>query len=876
VVLRLQRPLPVRIAAAIPAAGLILGTAAGLIAPAVPIHLAALVLCVSIAVAIWLCRPASSLLLGLVVGAGFAAGGAALSADAWHRAWRPTLKLAFERLALQDREAAHREGRRVPEDDEASAVVEGVLRTDASVSPAGVSLSVEVDRIAGGPVPPPLAPLTRADGMAAAVGGVLVTVAGALAAERIGEWRAGRRVRMSAQLRRPARYLNAEVADPERSLARRGTVLVGSVKSGALVEVVAHGSLLDELGSAARAYSRRALADAVAIWSPRSAAIVAAIVIGDRAGLDDDVQRRLQEAGTYHVIAISGGNIAIVAGLLLGGFRIAGVLGRAAMASAILALLGYARFVGGGASVNRATLMAVIYFGARILDQRSPPLNALAMVVIGLLATEPLSVVDPAFVLTCGATLALLVGPPKSLVASRLEAARNASGGGVGRRLAGPLGTLFWASCAVELFLLPVGALLFSRVTFAGLALNFLAIPLMAVAQLVGMVLIPVHAFTMRGSRALGWIASLAADGLVRSTSLLDLMPVVMWRVAPPGWPVVCLYYAALAAGWVVEQPRLARRTAAALLVAAGIWIVLEPWAIVARRGDGRLHVTFLDVGQGDSSLVRLPAGSTLLVDAGGVLSASFDIGDRVVAPVLRAGGIRRLDVLALTHGDPDHVGGAKSVIREFRPKEVWEGVPVPRFEPLRELRAEAFGAGARWSTMNAGASMRLDGVDVFVRHPPPADWERQRVRNDDSLVLEVRWRNMSLVLTGDVGAAVEPAIVKSIPPAPIRVVKVPHHGSLTSSTPAFVHALAPTVAIVSAGRSNHFGHPAAAVLARYQEAGAEIFRTDKDGEVSVDTDGYNIQVRGFTGRTLAIQDHEATKTRKQQETGQSFASTVR
>ena len=145
-------------------------------------------------------------------------------------------------------------------------------------------------------------------------------------------------------------------------------------------------------------------------WSAQSGAIVAAIVIGDRAGLDHDVQRRLQEAGTYHVIAISGGNIAILAGLLLGGVP-ARRLARpdARCSSSIAVLLAYAAFVGDGASVDRATLMAVVYFGARAFDQRSPPLNALALVAALLVAADPLSVADPAFVLTFGATLAILV-----------------------------------------------------------------------------------------------------------------------------------------------------------------------------------------------------------------------------------------------------------------------------------------------------------------------------------------------------------------------------------------------------------------------------------------------------------------------------------
>ncbi len=147
-----------------------------------------------------------------------------------------------------------------------------------------------------------------------------------------------------------------------------------------------------------------------------------------------------------------------------------------------------------------------------------------------------------------------------------------------------------------------------------------------------------------------------------------------------------------------------------------------------------------------------------------------------------------------------------------------------------------------------------VDGVSVIVRHPRPPDWERQDVRNDDSIVLELLWRDVSIVLTGDIGAEVERAIAPQFQPAPLRVIKVPHHGSLTSSSSAFVQALAPRVAVVSVGRSNHFGHPAPAVLQRYQEVQAEVFRTDRDGAVTVDTDGTSLDVHTFTGERSTVQ----------------------
>lgn len=684
-----------------------------------------------------------------------------------------------------------------------------------------------------------------------------MTVVGALATERIDEWRAGRRVRLPVMLRRPSRYLDPGVPDHERALARRATTLVGTTKSGALVEVLARGSWIDEPLASLRAFSRRAIGAAVGRWSPRSAAIVTAIVIGDRAGLDDDVQRRLQEAGTYHVIAISGGNIAILAGLLLGAFRTAGWLGRGAMLSAIALLTAYAMLVGGGASVDRATLMAVVYFIGRAFDHRSPPLNPLALVAGLLVALDPLSVADPAFILTCGATLAILLVVP-SVTARDAESTTRSAGSAVPAMstFTRPLRAMFAASVAAEAMLFPVGAMVFSRVTFAGLGLNFVAIPLMGVAQIAGMAVVPLAAIWAPLASIAGWIAHAGAAGLVASAELVRFAPVLAYRVAPPAAVAVAIYYLAGVVWITTRGHRMIRRASAAVAAVSALWILVEPRRLIAARGDGRLHVTFIDVGQGDAALVRFPRGSTWLVDAGGLSSASaFDIGDRVVASVLRDAGVARLDGVALTHGDPDHIGGAAAIVREFRPREVWEGIPVPRLEPMNALRAEAQAGGATWTIMYRGARRAIDGVEVVARHPAVEDWERQKVRNDDSIVIELRWGDVSVLLTGDIGRAAEHEIAPLIPPARLRILKVPHHGSLTSSSTEFLAAVRPQVAVVSVGRSNHFGHPAPEVLDRYRAIGSAIFRTDQDGAVTVDTDGHTLDVHSFLGRQLWLSE---------------------
>ena len=868
-------------ALAFPVVGLLVGAAVGLQWPDLPSALLVALLCAWAILALHAARVANSTSLAVCAVGVFAVGGVALASNAWHRAWRPTLKLAFESAAHETRLEATRAGRVVPEDDSVAMVVVGVLRSDGSIGTSGsVSLAMDVEwvgRLAdrGTRDDPATNPVT---------GGVLLTVLGTLAQEHVDEWRAGRRVRTTADLHRVARYLDPGVPNQERILARRGISLVGTVKSGALVDVLELGSPVDELAARIRAYTRTAIVDSVNIFSPRAGAIVTAIVIGDRTGLDDDIERRLQESGTYHVIAISGGNIAILAGLTLAAFKFAGLLGRAAMITSAGGLVAYGFIVGGGASVDRAVLMAVVYLVGRAFDLRGPPFQALALVAGILVLKDPLSVVDPASLLTFGATAAIVATSP---IVAKIRAPAWAA----------PALSMLVASASTEVLLLPVSAALFSRVTFAGLALNFGAIPLMAVAQLAGMAVVPLHAAWPLAARGVGWLAFVGAEGLVRTASLVSFAPWSTWRVSPPSVVTIAVYYIAVVGAWALWRrtgaqdapaqrgvrlgPRYrfdqrqggvgiaayARSGATVVAAVAGLWVIAAPAALLVPSGDGQLHVTFIDVGQGDAALVRFPHGASMLIDTGGLGGASsFDIGDRVVAPVLRRAGIRRLGTLALTHGDGDHIGGADAVMEEFKPWDVWDGVPVPPFDPMARLRAEAEAIGARWTTVQRKDSAVQDDVRIEVRHPAVPDWERQDVRNDDSIVLELRWREVSFVFTGDVGREVETDIASLFAPSPLRVVKVPHHGSTTSSSDRFVRALAPKVAVVSVGRSNNFGHPSPVVLQRYTASGAAIFRTDQDGAVTVDTDGTSLQVHTFTGRTLrvpAVSPHENAKDTK-------------
>jgi competence protein ComEC len=724
-----------------------------------------------------------------------------------------------------------------------SACIEGVLQEDASAGAFGVSLSVGVSHVGDD------------DTVERRVqGGVRLSVAGTLAADQMREWRAGRRVRLTAMVREPAIYLNPGVPDERRALARRGIVLVGGVKSAGLVEVLSPGSRVSEMAGAARAWTRSRLARLVGPWSARSTGIATAILIGDRTGLDEEDDRRLQDAGTYHVIAISGGNIAILTGLALVVLRACAVPYRASAAAAIVLLQIYGVIVMPAPSVDRAIAAATIFLAGRLLDQRGSPINVLATAAVLAVGTSPVSAFDPAFVLSFGATFGILIGVP---VISRSIAVRS-------RALQAIAGVLV-ATLAAEVILAPVGALFFSRVTMAGLVLNFAAIPLMTVIQAASLLGLAVSSVHVPAAMHLGFLVHLAAEGLIESARLVDIVPWLCHVTSPPALWLLAIYYAAIAVAFA--RPRFVRvaggvAVLAAIVIFAGTRVTARD--AVPAAPPGSLRFVFIDVGQGDATLVLFPDGRSLLVDTGGFpipalqdaengQPARFDMGERVVAPVLRAFAVRRLDALVLTHGDPDHIGGALSVIRLFRPRALWEGVEVPPHRGLSALAAFAGQLGAERRFVVAGDRLQLGAVQINVLHPPVPAWERQRVRNEDSVVLEIRLGDVAVVLPGDIGKEGEQAVLPVLDPAPVVVLKAPHHGSATSSTGAFLSALKPRAVIFSAGRANRFGHPAPSVVARYRAMGVEMFSTAVNGAVIVDTDGQRVEIGGWAGRKVVL-----------------------
>jgi competence protein ComEC len=798
-----------------PALALILGASSALLVDATPAAVATLLAATSIAWTAWMRR--HDRLAFAAITLAFFCGAAVLSSDAQRRAFHPSFG---------------------PQSTPTGVRLQ--LREDASPQDGFTALQASVIAM-------------RSDGeWQAASAGATISVGGLVAAAQAREWRAGRIIETFATFRHPARYLDDGVPDFQRDLALAGTAFFGSIKSGWLVEVRARGTAVQEAAATIRAHVREAVHRSVARHDAVAAAIVTAVLIGDRTGLPDDIRMRLQAAGTYHVIAISGGNIAVLAGIVYGLLLLCGIRGRAAAFITLLLLVMYAQVVTAGASVWRATLMAILYLGARLIDHRSPPWQALAVAAALVICVRPLEVRDAGFVLTFGATAALLEG------ARWVAPARGASQGWkqtVARWLIASVA----ASLAAEMALLPINAWMFSRVTGAGLVLNLAAVPLMALVQIAGIIVSCFADVSLVASPA-GWLAYAGAAALVGSARLIDLAPWLTERVPPPPLLMVLGYYGGLSAALWARGIR--RRWGIAACVAATLAILTgQPagWLNDAAR-PGFLRITMFDVGQGDATLLELPDTSRVLVDAGGAPfgGGSFDVGRRVLAPALWARGVRTLDSLVITHGDPDHIGGAAAVIDDFAPVQLWEGIPVFAHRPLQDVlnRARAAGvqlavgqAGDAWTVRSRDPSTRIRAA-VRVLHPPAPDWERQHVRNDDSIVLEIVYGDVAVLLPGDVGADVERSILGQLTPARRRILKVAHHGSRTSTSQELLDYWRPQIAVISCGRDNPFGHPAPEVLQRLHSIGARVYRTDRDGQVTIDTDGTDLAVETYVQNT--------------------------
>jgi competence protein ComEC len=600
-------------------------------------------------------------------------------------------------------------------------------------------------------------------------------------------------------------------------------------------------------------------------------AVLEALLLGEDGRLDEATVENLQQTGLYHLFAISGGHIAILNVLLFSLFRLVRMSPRASRLALAVFLVFYSILVEGSPSVLRAVIMTLAYLAGRHLWKDVHVLNTISASALFLLLANPSSLFDAGFQLTYVATLSIILFTPpllKKLPRLPLKATELAC-----------------LSVTAALGVAPLIARSFNRVTLSSLLLNFAAIPLVGLIMGVGYAFLPFAAAFPAAAGPPAAVLGFLVAVFARISHALDPFPFLSFRVPTPRPGVVFGYFLFL--GLTLVRPRFRGQR---LLVGAGFSLFLFVLVVAPfRPGSPELRVTMIDVGQGESLLVEFPGRRTMLIDGGGLAASTFDVGDRVVSPVLWRKGIKRIDYLVLTHPHPDHLDGLVAVARNFRIGEFWEGWPA-RVDGLYADLLRALPPRVIRRHCGRGFTRREGEVSITVLHPetPAAQVERNALArdlyprastaqvdrsalpvpvaagNDNSLVIRIALGRTAFLLTGDIGVATERELLEAGLDLGSAVLKAGHHGSASSTSADFLAAVRPKAVLISVGEGNTYGFPGREVLERCRNAGAGVFRTDVDGAIEISADGRRLLVRKAAGSAAEKDpDFRLTRTTK-------------
>jgi len=682
----------------------------------------------------------------------------------------------------------------------------------------------------------------------------------------------GQKVEIEGRMRRPHNFNNPGSFDYAAYLARQKIFWTASMTAGSKARV-----LPGRCGSRAMGmiFALRVAAldriEALYRGNDYSTGMMEAILIGESSKLQKIWTENFRRTGTFHALVISGVHVTVLAGVLLFLLRLCLLPEMPALAVTAGAAWLYALVSGFSAPVVRAAGGFTLYLVARFFFRRGRVMNLLAAIALVYLLWDPGQLFDASFQLSflCVAAIGALATP--LLDASSAPFARGlrsiASTGAdpyleprvaqfrVELHLAAEtvwLWTRLPARAVLELLALilrlglfafemavistvvQIGMALpmaeyFHRVSFSGLTANLLIVPLLNAVIPIGFFAI----FTGSHPAAAlsGWLLSMSARVADWHATLEP-----SWRVPDPPLWLAMAFVAALVTLAVTARTQIWRFPALAAVLSLFALLLWHPWP--TEIAPQALELTAIDVGQGDSLLVLFPQGQRMLVDGGGLLQfgqqhpSNLDIGEDVVTPYLLSRGIRRLDVVVATHAHDDHSGGLPAILENFRPREMWVGA-----NPLPTLIERAAHFHVRVVEMRAGSRLDFSGTRIGILSPP-IDYEAAKSGNNDSLAFQINYGSRSFLLTGDMERPMETRLLASGLLTHADVLKVGHHGSKTSTIPAFLDAVSPSVAIISAGFENSFGHPNPGVVARLSDRHAAVLRTDVSGLSTVRTDG--------------------------------------
>jgi competence protein ComEC len=677
--------------------------------------------------------------------------------------------------------------------------------------------------------------LSRAevDGAAAAVSGRVVLICRGFPMDAD----AGDLVRVRARLGAPTSARNPGAFDYRSYLAAQGIHGLLSADRPDQVLAVVHRPgpwLHDHAVMPIRRAVRRAVA---ANLEGASAGLVLGMLLGEKEQIPAAVMADFRVTGLAHALVVSGSNVELLAAFFLTAGGLLRMPGRLATAVMIPLVGLYALVTDLQAPVLRAAAMAAVVLVGRLLDRPAEAYNSLGIAALAILVGWPASLAGLSFQLSFAATLGI-VALYQPLWA-RLPPRWRQPGSRLGPWLAAPLAMTLAALAGTA----PLLAWQFHQFAPIGLVANVLATPLLsaglclgALAALFGWCL-PVLGTLFN---AANYVVLRALVGLVHVLAQVPAASVATPAVGLPflAWTTALTVLAALAAS------RPWARTGALLLLLAGLNVAVwqRLWAPRA------LQVVCLDVGQGDALFLRFPDGKTALVDAGD-RAAGLDSGRDVVLPFLRFAGVDRLDFVLATHAHSDHLGGLVTVLESLPVSHYLDSGQHADTWAARRLAELVAAKGIRYHRLVAGDSLvGLGGVGGLVLHPGAAyvtgDGRSPQGLNNGSVVVRFGDGPTALLLAGDVETAADPALLAWGQQLQAAVVKVPHHGSATSSSDRWLDQIQPRVALLSVGEANHFGHPAPAVLERYAQRGIRVLRTDRSGAVVLDIDAAALHVQ--------------------------------